>query len=74
MCVYLGFDADPSLDIAARIRGPNVGVYLVSSLLCVCNLTYSPYIFPFHLCMAFVLKIMIILHSAKSIKINFCLK
>ncbi|GAB2216317.1 hypothetical protein Droror1_Dr00024089 [Drosera rotundifolia] len=22
-CVYLGFDADPSIDIAARIRGPN---------------------------------------------------
>ncbi|CAL5429046.1 unnamed protein product [Camellia sinensis] len=23
-CVYLGFEADPSLNIAARIRGPNV--------------------------------------------------
>ncbi|XP_031396544.1 protein RIK isoform X1 [Punica granatum] len=23
VCVYLGFDVDPSLDIAARIRGPN---------------------------------------------------
>lgn len=23
-CVYLGFDADPSLNVAARIRGPNV--------------------------------------------------
>ncbi|KAK4776444.1 hypothetical protein SAY86_005132 [Trapa natans] len=23
VCVYLGFDADPSLNIAARIRGPN---------------------------------------------------
>jgi len=23
-CVFLGFDADPSLNIVARIRGPNV--------------------------------------------------
>lgn len=23
-CVYLGIDADPSWNIAARIRGPNV--------------------------------------------------
>lgn len=28
MCVFLGFDADPSLNVAARIHGPNVSSYL----------------------------------------------
>lgn len=27
-CVYLGFDADPSLNIAARIRGPSVSSFI----------------------------------------------
>lgn len=25
-CVYLGFEADPSSNVAARIRGPNVSL------------------------------------------------
>lgn len=32
-CVYLGFDADPSLNIAARIRGPNVSPGLLGLFL-----------------------------------------
>lgn len=29
-CVFLGFDADPSLNIVARIRGPNVSPSLLN--------------------------------------------
>lgn len=28
-CVLLGFDADPSMNIVARIRGPNVSAFLI---------------------------------------------
>ncbi|KAL6961187.1 hypothetical protein U1Q18_038951 [Sarracenia purpurea var. burkii] len=34
-CVYLGFEADPSLNIAARIRGPNVSLSLSLFFNCV---------------------------------------
>lgn len=53
VCIYLGFDVDPSWNIAARIRGPNVGfsfhyyyyfyfkshilLHLLSNLLEYCN-------------------------------------
>lgn len=33
-CVFLGFDAEPSLNIAARIRGPNVS--FLSSFFALC--------------------------------------
>lgn len=34
MCVFLGFDAEPSLNIAARIRGPNVSFLSFLFALC----------------------------------------
>lgn len=85
MCVYLGFDADPSLDIAARIRGPNVGVYLVL-LFCIsviCLLDWLLNISQDFLCcyavsitflslVSAAMRIMIILHSTHSIQMNFC--
>lgn len=33
MCLFLGFDADPSLNIATRIRGPNVCKFLAQNLI-----------------------------------------
>lgn len=32
-CVFLGFDTDPSMNITARIRGPNVSFLLGPSML-----------------------------------------
>jgi hypothetical protein len=37
-CVYLGFEADPSSNVAARIRGPNVSLPSISPPLLLSNL------------------------------------
>jgi len=44
-CVYLGFEADPSLNVAARIRGPNVSLGLF--VLCIITVSISLFLFIF---------------------------
>lgn len=59
-CVFLGFEADPSLNISSRIRGPNVSFSCHIILL-------SLFLFAFH-----SISFVIVCHTFRSFPFSFC--
>lgn len=66
-CIFLGFEVDPSVDIASRIRGPNVSfsfvIYTVFSL---------PHILCFILSFVFLLVVLQLFHFFPLSSVSGC--